>query len=130
MAEDPSRCGGTLTIAVNVAAAILIAAVLGGCVSGSDNTSSQGEGSVTVSWTAPSTRANGEPISLSDIGGYELHYGRGTGRYGNVVTIENNGRNRYTIEGLRPGSYFLAMRTVDTQGASSAYSAEVRVTVE
>ena len=130
MTEDPSRCSGTLIIAGNVAAVVLIAAVLWGCVSGSGDTSSQGEGSITVSWTAPSTRANGEPISLSDIGGYELHYGRGTGRYGNVVTIENNGRNRYTIEGLRPGSYFVAMRTVDTQGASSSYSAEVRVTVE
>ena len=130
MAEDPSRCSGTLTIAGNVAAAVLIAAVAWGCVSGSDNRPRQGEGSITVSWTAPSTRANGEPISLSDIDGYELHYGRGSGRYGNVVKIGNDGRNRYTIEGLRPGEYFLAMRTVDAQGASSAYSAEVRVTVE
>ncbi len=36
----------------------------------------EADGSVTVSWTPPSTRANGEPLKMSEIAYYEIQYSR------------------------------------------------------
>ena len=90
----------------------------------------QGGKSVTVSWTAPSTRANGRALGLSEIERYALYLRKSGDSYGSPVNVRDNGRNRHVLNSLSSGTYYVAMRTIDTRGRSSRLSDEVRFRVQ
>jgi Fibronectin type III domain len=86
-------------------------------------------GSLTLSWTAPSTRSDGTPLSLADISGYRIYYRTALASYTAHVNVSNGSAQSATISNLVAGtSYFLAMTTLDSAGLESAYSAEVSKT--
>jgi hypothetical protein len=83
-------------------------------------------GVVTLSWTAPSTRSDGSPLSLSDIGGYRIYYGTTHASYNSKLDVANGTAQSATLSNLVAGtSYYLVMTTYDTGGAESGYSAEI-----
>ena len=83
-------------------------------------------GSLGLSWTAPTTRADGTPISLSDIDGYRIYYGTSKGSHPNQVNITSGSVTSKTIGNLASGKkYYLAMTTYDNSGRESAKSPEL-----
>ena len=82
-------------------------------------------GTLDLAWTAPVTRADGSPISLSEIGGYRIHYGMTAGAYTNTVNVNDGSLQATTLGGMTPGTYHLVMTTIDTNGLASAYSPEL-----
>ena len=78
-------------------------------------------GSVTLSWSAPTTNSDGSP--LTDLGGYIVHYGTSTGNYAYSSNIGNF--TSTTISNLSPGIWYFAITTYDVHGNESAYSAEL-----
>jgi len=86
-----------------------------------------GMGSVTLSWTPPATREDGSP--LTDLAGYHLFYGQSSREYTEDIRIDNPGVTSYTIENLNSGDWYFAMKSVDSSGLESDYSAEARRTV-
>ncbi len=97
--------------------------------SGSDSGSSTPK-SLTISWVAPSARADGSSLPLSEIAGYRIYFGTSAGNYSNTITIGDGSVVQGTINNLNSGtSYYFAMTTIDTDGRESAYSAEYRVTL-
>jgi Putative Ig domain len=82
-------------------------------------------GTLDLSWTAPTTRSDGTPISLAEISGYRIYYGSRSGTYNTPVNVNDGSVQTTTLTGLAPGSWFLVMTTVDTNGLESAYSPEV-----
>jgi hypothetical protein len=82
-------------------------------------------GSFSLSWTAPTTRADGSPISLADIDGYRVYYGSSKGKYPNQVNITNGAATSRTVNNLMPGTYFLVMTTYDDAGRESSQSPEI-----
>jgi hypothetical protein len=88
-------------------------------------------GSFTLSWTAPTTRSDGTPLSLADIGGYRINYGTTPGSYPNQQTISSSTAQSATIGNLTAGvSYYLVMTTFDAAGLESGYSSEVKKTAQ
>ncbi|MBA1147359.1 thrombospondin type 3 repeat-containing protein [Ectothiorhodospiraceae bacterium WFHF3C12] len=86
-------------------------------------------GSGVVSWTAPTQRSDGSAISMSEIGGYYVHYGTASGQYTNSVTINDAYTTQYTLQNLTAGTtYYVSVRTFDINGTVSSYSAEVSFT--
>ena len=85
------------------------------------------KGSVTLSWKAPSERADGSP--LNQLAGYRIHYGRMSEIYDYEVAIENPGLVTYLVEELAPGDWYFAIVAYDAEGAESDFSKEVRATV-
>ncbi|WP_435105009.1 fibronectin type III domain-containing protein [Arhodomonas sp. AD133] len=79
-------------------------------------------GSLTVDWTAPSKRADGEPLDMSEIGGYRIHYGTSSGSRDTMVEVANAYTTSYTIDGLASQTCYIAVTTYDTQGVASARS--------
>lgn len=79
--------------------------------------------SLQLQWTAPTTRVNGEPMTLSDIGGYRIYYGESEQVTDQVVTIEEP-TTRAVLQ-LRPGTYFIRISTYDTAGIEGPRSAAV-----
>ncbi|MGB7933988.1 MAG: putative Ig domain-containing protein [Gammaproteobacteria bacterium] len=82
-------------------------------------------GSLTLQWTAPVTRADGTPLSLSDIDGYHIYYGVSAGNYPNRIDVANGTAQAATITDMPAGPYYLVMTTYDVSGLESAYSSMV-----
>lgn len=82
-------------------------------------------GQFPLSWTAPVARADGSPMSLSDIDGYKAHLGTTPGTYTEVVDITDGTATSATIGTTLDAVYYVAMTTYDTAGLESALSPEL-----
>lgn len=77
--------------------------------------------SVTLSWDAPATNADGTP--LTDLAGYKIYYGPSSGDYTRSIDVGNN--RQVMIDGLSSGSWCFAITAYNASGSESAYSNEV-----
>jgi hypothetical protein len=77
-------------------------------------------GTATLSWTAPTLRTDGTP--LTNLAGYRIHYGTTQGQYSNRITINNAGVTTYVVENLTSGTWYFTTTAFDTTGAESDYS--------
>jgi hypothetical protein len=85
--------------------------------------------SVTLNWTAPTTRADGTAISLSEIGGYILYYGTSpTTTSSNAITISDSSATQYTLT-LPAGTYYFVICAVDASGTPGEKSAVLQKTI-
>lgn len=72
--------------------------------SGTSNSGGSGDDSVaralTLYWSAPVERLNGEPMDFTDIGGYEIRYrAMNSDNYTNIV-IDNPAVEQYSFDAL------------------------------
>lgn len=105
---------------------VSLAIILSGCGGGAGDSYSgngsggggrgTGTGTATVSWVAPSSRLDGTPISLSEIGGYILYYGTSNTNLTNAVTISGSSTNQRQVSGLVSGTYYFQVSAYDQQG--------------
>jgi hypothetical protein len=82
-------------------------------------------GNLSLSWTAPTTRSDGTPLSLADINGYRVHYGTSPGNYTDVVEVNNGTSTSVTMTDVPVGTSYVIMTTYDTEGRESDYSQEI-----
>lgn len=85
---------------------------------------------IKLSWTAPSSRENGAPISLSQIDSYALFYGDASGDYSDSIEITDDGTNKLELDFLEAGTYYVAMKVKDTDGLWSSHSEELQITIQ
>jgi len=78
-----------------------------------------------VQWNAPVSRADGTPLSLADIDGYRIHYGKSSGNYTNHLNLADGTAQSVSMTNLPVGTYYLVMTTYDVDGRESGYSSEV-----
>jgi|GEM_PF-379869 len=86
------------------------------------------EGSVTLSWTAPSTRMDGSSIALSEIDYYVINYGQNISSLSQSTNVDG-AQTSYTFDGLASGTWHFTIRVVDTNGLTSAPSDPVSSTI-
>jgi predicted phage tail protein len=84
-------------------------------------------GNVTLNWTPPTQNTDGTP--LTNLAGYDIHYGTASGKYTQTVTIDNPGIATYVVGNLSPGTYYFSVTAVNSQGTESPLSSEVSTTV-
>jgi len=102
----------------------------GGGLSDAGNSTTGPKGKVmSVTWLAPSARSNGDPLSLAEIAGYQIHYGTKAGNYPNQVDVNDPTAESTEIAGLTSGTYYLVLTTIDSDGRESSYSPEIVVTM-
>ena len=107
---------------------IAIASLLSGCIDpGRDPASgtstgplSDGSGTATLSWDAPTSNNNGTP--LTDLAGYRIYYGSSREDLNHTVQIRTIGLQTYVIEDLGPGTWYFAVRAVAANGTESTLS--------
>ena len=85
------------------------------------------DGSVTLSWTAPTENEDNSP--LRDLAGYVIHYGTDAGQYSDTIYLDDPKTTGYRLENLSPGTYYFAITAINTDGAESALSDMVAKTV-
>ncbi|WP_041441511.1 fibronectin type III domain-containing protein [Thioalkalivibrio sulfidiphilus] len=70
---------------------------------------------MTLTWVAPTHRADGSAVALSDITGYRLYYGSTADHLPHVVEIEGQETTTHELE-LPTGSYYFRISAMETDG--------------
>ena len=85
---------------------------------------------VDIKWSAPSTREDGSPLSLTEIDEYLIVYTElSTGKV-DVIAIDDPQVTQYTLSGLSVGEYAFHLKTYDSDGVSSRPSQSVTLVVK
>lgn len=82
--------------------------------------------SVTLSWTAPTTNADGTP--LTDLGGYMLYYGEVSGVYPYNVNVGNVLTYQWQLGDQEGKTLYFNATAYDLNGNESVYDGEVSLT--
>lgn len=82
-------------------------------------------GSFDLSWTAPTTRSDGTPLSLADIDGFRIYYGKSKGSYPNSLDVKDGSAQSAVVKNIPVGSYYVVMTTYDVSGLESRYSSAI-----
>jgi hypothetical protein len=82
---------------------------------------------VSLSWDVPTRTDDGE--TLQDLAGYRIHYGTNQNVLVNSIEVESAGSNAFTVQNLKPGTYYFAVRAVSANGAESKLSNIISRTV-
>lgn len=80
-------------------------------------------GAMTVNWVAPTTNADGTP--LTDLAGFRVLIGTTSGVYSQTVTIPSTSTLTYTVTGLPANTYYAVAKAYDTSNIESSPSVEV-----
>ena len=118
-----SACGGGGSGAAGTAATSQ--ASTSGVSSGNPPTASAS--AVTINWMPPTQNTDGS--SLTNLAGYNIHYGTASGNYTQTVSVSNPGLATYVVDNLPPGKYYFAVAAVNASGTESPLSSEVAATV-
>jgi hypothetical protein len=86
-------------------------------------------GSAVLSWSIPTTRSNGSPLTMAELAGYEIYVLSESTGQSSVVTVSSGATTTYTVSGLAAGTYYFSMAAKDTAGNLSALSAVVSKTI-
>ena len=84
-------------------------------------------GNVTLSWSPPTTNADG--TALTNLAGYRIHYGRSAGTLDTTIVISNPGTIRWVIENLSPATWYFSMSSYNANGIESTRSGVVSRTL-
>jgi hypothetical protein len=79
-------------------------------------------GELTLTWSNPTSRENGQYLELDEIGGYEIRYKKATDSVYTTVVINNNHTNNYSMS-QTSGSYVYEIATFDSTGLYSTFVA-------
>lgn len=82
-------------------------------------------GSFALEWTAPVSRSDGSPLSLSDINGFKVYYGKSKRKYTHYIDVSNGTAQSVTVKDVPVGNYYVVMTTYDNDGRESGYSSVV-----
>jgi hypothetical protein len=77
-------------------------------------------GSTTLTWTPPSQRTDGSP--LTDLAGYRVYHGPGADRLSLTAQINNPGVTSFMFEGLSAGEWAFTVTAIDSAGRESDYA--------
>jgi hypothetical protein len=80
-------------------------------------------GSVTLSWTPPTTNVDGSP--MTDLAGYRIYYGRTATTLDQIIPVTNAGTTRFVVDNLSPATWFFSMTSVNSEGVESTLSTVV-----
>lgn len=79
-----------------------------------------GPGSADVSWTPPTTTANG--ATLTNLAGYDIYYGTSPTALTQKVQVSNVGVTNYVVSGLTSGTWYFVVTAYTSSGAQSVPS--------
>ena len=80
------------------------------------------EGSITLYWSAPIERVNGELMTLEEVGGYEIRYRKNNEMFYSNILIEDSSVEQYTLAGISNAKdYVIEVAVFDSLGVYSDF---------
>ncbi|RLA16364.1 MAG: hypothetical protein DRQ62_16335 [Gammaproteobacteria bacterium] len=77
-------------------------------------------GSVTLTWTPPTTNTGGSP--LNNLAAYKIYYGLSEGNYPNEIRIDNPGIATYVVDDLNENGYYFVSTSINADEVESDFS--------
>ena len=90
-------------------------------------TCSWGGGTATIKWTAPTANSDGSP--LTDLAGYKVLFGTSSGSLTKTQTISDPKATSATIAALASGTWYFAVRSVNSKQVESDNSNVAQKTI-
>jgi hypothetical protein len=87
------------------------------------STASTADGSVTLSWIAPTRNTDG--TTITNLSGYRVYYGQSSGSYSRTLSLPNASLTSVGLENLAAGTWYFAVKAVATSGEESTFSQQV-----
>lgn len=84
-------------------------------------------GSVTLSWTPPTTNADGSP--MTDLAGYRVYFGRSPGALDEMIIINSGSTTRWVVDNLSSATWYFSMSSYNASGIESIRSGVVSRTL-
>lgn len=84
-------------------------------------------GTMTVSWAAPTTSADG--LKIGDLAGFRVYYGTSSGSYTSTMNVPGATTLSTTISGLPTSTYYVVVKAYDSSNNESSASSEVSLSV-
>jgi hypothetical protein len=84
-------------------------------------------GTATLSWTIPTTRTDGTP--LTNLAGFKIYYGTTPGVYPTTIVVANATISTYTVTNLTSGTYYFVATAYDATGVESADTPPATTTI-
>lgn len=91
--------------------------------------SSRASRSATLSWSIPTTRANGSALAPGELTGYEIYITTEKSGTSEVLEIKDPLKISHQISNLSPDVYHFAVSALDTNGLASELSEVVTKTI-
>jgi len=105
----------------------VVSNVLGTVTSTSANINILPLPSLALSWAMPSERENGEALNPSEIYGYKLAYGYTPKKISYQQDVAGPYNTQFTLQSLQPGTVFLQIATIDSDGVTGRFSSPIEV---
>lgn len=86
-----------------------------------------GPGAATLSWEAPTTTTRGAP--LTNLAGYRIYYGIDENNLEGTIELAGTGIQTYVIDDLGSGTWYFAVKALDSAGVESPLSEIVSKTI-
>lgn len=83
--------------------------------------------SAKLAWNPPTRNEDGTP--LTDLKGYQIHYGPSPGNYTKSITFDDPAATSFQVNNLPSGTWYFSMKAVDTAGNVSKFSNEASKTI-
>jgi Putative Ig domain len=84
-------------------------------------------GTAALDWIPPTENTDGSV--LTDLAGYNVHYGTSPDQLTQVARLANPGLASYVVDNLSPGKWYFAVSSYATNGAESSISGVVSTTI-
>ena len=84
-------------------------------------------GSVSLSWAAPTLNEDG--TALTDLAGYQIHYGTSSRNYTVEIPVDL-GTTTLVVDNLTPDTYYFAAKAINLAGEQSRFSGEAVRTLQ
>jgi len=75
-----------------------------------------------VGWTIPSTRANGTPLPISELAGYQVYWTRDSDKGAGTINVYKASAITTNLSTIVPDTYHIAISAIDTKGMKSSLS--------
>jgi hypothetical protein len=85
------------------------------------------KGAATLQWTIPTETV--DKSALQDLAGYRVHYGKSGSALTNAVEVPNPSVSTFVVDNLPPGTWYFAIRAVNSAGGPSALSNVLKIEI-
>ncbi len=113
-------CGSASTSAAQSSAASPSSSSSSSSSSSGPTTTVKATGTAQVSWTPPTTTAEG--ATLLNLAGYYIYYGTNPSALTQVIQVSNIGVTTYDVGSLSSGTWYFVVTSYTTDGTQSAPS--------
>jgi len=84
---------------------------------------------IELSWDTPKTREDGSPLATWEIQAYLIEYGGHFYELNQRVRVTHQEANRYVLKEISPGTLYLRIATIDSEGFQGAFSEPISVNI-